>query len=193
MRVLIGPDTDDLAELYAAPRTPWFRVNMVHTVDGAATGASGKTGSINNAIDKVVFHQLRELADVIVVGAGTARIEGYRPADTPIVVVSRSDETPERLRDAPPGSVLVMPLGDPVAFKQWLVERGWTNILCEGGPSLLADLVAGGVVDELCVTIVPQLVGGEHLRIVQGPPVDVPLQLHTLLEEDGTLLGRWFV
>ena len=38
MRVLIGADTDDLAVLYAAPRQPWLRVNMVTTLDGAATG-----------------------------------------------------------------------------------------------------------------------------------------------------------
>ena len=218
MRVLIGPDTDDLAELYAAPRTPWFRVNMVHTVDGAATGDSGKSGSINNAVDKRVFFQLRDLADAIVVGAGTARIEGYRPADKPIVLLSRRGEVPERLRDAPPGSVLMATLShaeriddardvlgrenvlefgsyavDLPLLKQVLADRGWVDILSEGGPHLLRDLVASGTADELCATIVPQLVGGEHPRILQGPPVDVSLRLHTLLEEDGTLLGRWFV
>lgn len=218
MRVLIGPDADDLAELYAAPRTPWLRVNMVHTVDGAATGDSGKSGSINNAADKRVFDQLRRLADAIVVGAGTARIEGYRPADKPIVLLSRRAEVPELLRDAPAGSVLmatrshaerideareilgaqhVLELGsyavDLSLLKQVLADRGWVDVLCEGGPHLLRDLVASGVADELCATIVPQLVGGEHPRILQGPPVDVPLRLHTLLEEDGTLLGRWLV
>lgn len=192
-RVLVGPDTDDLTELYAAPRLPWLRVNMVSTVDGAATGDSGTSGSINNAADKQVFDHLRDQADVIVVGAGTARTEGYRPADRPIVVVSRGDEVPAGLRDAPAGSVLLVPLGDPVAFRQGLVDRGWANILCEGGPSLLRDLLAAGVVDELCTTIVPHLVGGQHPRIVTGAPVDVPLRLHTLLERDATLLARWLV
>ena len=191
MKVLVGPDTEDLAELYAIPRTPWLRVNMVTTVDGAATGETGTSGSINNAADKQVFDHLRATADVIVVGAGTARAEGYGPADSPIVVVSRRDDVPPTLRGAPPGRVLVEPLGDPVAFKRSLVDRGWTRILCEGGPSLLAELLAAGVVDELCATIVPRLVAGEHPRITQGPPVDVPLRLHRLLESDGTLLGRW--
>ncbi|MBB3042204.1 dihydrofolate reductase family protein [Nocardioides soli] len=197
MRVLIGPDTDDLDELYAVPadRTdgPWLRVNMITTLDGAATGDSGRSGSINNAVDQQVFDRLRALADVIVVGAGTARVEGYGPADRPIVVISRSGEVPEGLRGAPPGSVLVEPLGDAAAFKRGLADRGWSNILCEGGPSLLRDLLAAGVVDELCTTIVPRVIGGEHPRIVAGPPVDVPLRLHTLLEQDGTLLARWLV
>lgn len=197
VRVLVGPDTDDLDELYAVPADridgPWLRVNMITTLDGAATGDSGRSGSINNAVDQQVFDRLRALADVIVVGGGTARVEGYGPADRPIVVVSRSGEVPEGLRGAPPGSVLVEPLGDAAAFKRGLADRGWSSILCEGGPSLLRDLLAAGVVDELCTTIVPRVIGGEHPRIVAGPPVDVPLRLHTLLEQDGTLLARWLV
>ncbi len=91
--------------LYAAPRQPWLRVNMVTTLDGAATGESGTSGSINNAADKRVFDTLRGLADAVIVGAGTARIERYRPAAVPIVVVSRSGDVPPTLRgaDARPG------------------------------------------------------------------------------------------
>ncbi len=218
MRVLVGPDTDDLAELYAVPRTPWLRVNMVATVDGAATGESGTSGSINNAVDHQVFHQLRAMADAIVVGAGTARAEAYGPAGTPLVLVSRRGDVPEGLRDAPRGSVLlatcsaaegldvardllgpeqVLVLGshrvDLPLLKQVLADRGWGHVLCEGGPHLLRDLLASGVADELCATVVPRLVAGEHPRITQGPPVDVPLRLHLLLEAEGTLLGRWVV
>lgn len=193
MRVLVGPATDDLAELYAVPRLPWLRVNMISTLDGAAAGDSGRTGSINNAADKRVFDELRAQADVIVVGAGTARDENYGPADRPILVVSRSGVLPQRLRDAAPGSVIVEPMGDPAAFKQSLVDRGWSNILCEGGPTLLRDLLAAGAVDELCTTIVPRVIGGEHPRILDGPPIDLPLTLHALAEDDGTLLARWLV
>ena len=51
---------------------------MVSTVDGAATGPDGRSGGINNAADKRVFDTLRRLCDAVVVGAGTARDEGYR-------------------------------------------------------------------------------------------------------------------
>lgn len=218
MRVLVGPDTDDLAELYAVPRTPWLRVNMVTTVDGAATGESGTSGSINNAADKRVFDQLRAMADAIVVGAGTARAEGYGPAGTPIVLVSRRGDVPEGLRGAPRGSVLLATCGaaegldsardllgpeqvlvlgshrvDLPLLKDVLADRGWGHVLCEGGPHLLRDLLASGAADELCATVVPRVVAGEHPRITQGPPVDVPLRLHLLLEAEGTLLGRWLV
>lgn len=225
MRILTGPDgprddlTDaDLRSLYAAPSTPWLRANMVSTLDGAATGETGRSGSINNAVDQRVFDTLRSLADAILVGAGTAEAEGYRPADRPIVLVSRSGRVPERLRDAEPGRVLlatcqaadgldqareqlgadhVLVLGghrvDLAELKRRLVDRGWQHLLCEGGPHVLRDLVDQGVLDELDATVVPRLVGGDHPRITDGPPLDVPLRLGLLLEEEHTLLGRWFL
>jgi riboflavin biosynthesis pyrimidine reductase len=228
MRVLIGDSvrasqdgrlgTSDLEALYAAPSTPWLRVSMVSTLDGAVTGESGRSGAISNDADRRLFDLLRKLADVVVVGAGTARIEGYRPADLPIVVVSRSGRLPERLRDVDPGRVILatcqqapeldearklLPAGDILllgshrvdlrAMRQRLEERGFRHILCEGGPHLLRDLLDQGVVDELDATVVPRLVSGLHPRVTDGPPIDVPLRLDTLIEERGTLLGRWLV
>ncbi|MFC4787218.1 dihydrofolate reductase family protein [Nocardioides sp. MAHUQ-72] len=225
MRLLTGAGTtgaelsdDDLAEVYAVPSTPWLRVNMVSTVDGSATGGSGLTGSINNPADKRVFDLLRRLADVVVVGAGTARAEGYGPTDLPLVLVSRRAEVPEKLRGAEPGRVLMATCGhaerleearellgeehvlvcgshrvDLADLRDRLVARGWTSILSEGGPHLLHDLVAQGVADELACTWVPRLVAGSHPRITDGPELDVPLTLQSLVEEDGTLLGRWLL
>ena len=169
MRALIGPHagtgdlTDDqLAEIYAPPSTPWLRVNMISTVDGSATGDSGKSGSINNAPDKRVFDLLRGLADAIVVGAGTARIEGYQPVDKPTVVVSRHAAVPEQLRGGAPGLVHMATHGgaecleeartllgnenvhvlgshrvDLAALKDRLGQLGFTHLLSEGGPHLL--------------------------------------------------------
>ena len=217
MRVLVGPDAT-LPELYAVPSEPWLRVNMVSTVDGAATGATGTSRSINNDVDQVVFNLLREQADVLVVGAGTLREERYAPNRLPIVVVTRSGAVPPTLADCAPGQVLVatcshapgldqaratigdehvLVLGshrvDLAALRELLVERGLRRILSEGGPHLLRDLLVQGCVDEIDSTIVPRVIGGTHPRILDGPPVDVPLRLHSLVEEDGTLLARWFV
>lgn len=89
------------------PSAPLLRVNMVASVDGAATDEEGRTGGLGNRGDHDLFRALRALADAIVVGAGTARAEGYgphrlrgdlrerraadgRPAAAPVVVVSRS-------------------------------------------------------------------------------------------------------
>jgi riboflavin biosynthesis pyrimidine reductase len=53
------------------------RTNFVSTLDGAATGQDGTSGPLGGETDTRVFALLRSLADVIVVGAGTARDEGY--------------------------------------------------------------------------------------------------------------------
>lgn len=209
---------EELKEAYAPRREPWLRVNFVSTVDGAAQGSDGISKSINNDADKRVFDALRTHADCLVVGAGTLREEGYDVPKLPLVVVSRSADLPPTLRDAPPGRILmatvasaeglgeareqlgedhVLVLGedeiDLPSLKRELADRGWRDQLCEGGPSLFADLLAAGVVDELCWTVVPRLTGGDAVRIVTGAEVDVALRPALLLEQDGTLLGRWLV
>ncbi len=83
-----GDAVQALADLYAypdpVPPGGWVRANMVTTLDGSATGSDGLSGTIGGAGDKAVFAALRGLADVILVGAGTARAEGYRrPAAKP--------------------------------------------------------------------------------------------------------------
>ena len=210
---------DDLSTLYSAPRTPWLRANMVTTVDGSATGPGGRSGSINNEPDHRVFATLRRLADAVLVGAGTASAEGYGPAERPLVLVTRRGRLPDKLAGHGRGRVLLATcesapgleaareaLGaehvlvhgehtvDLPAVLDDLHGRGMSQVLCEGGPQLLGDLLAAGLVDELCATTVPRLVGGgEHPRLTAGPEADLSLRLRLLLEEGGTLLGRWLV
>ncbi|MER7763548.1 pyrimidine reductase family protein [Streptomyces sp. NPDC097619] len=74
---------EELAEAYAYPPTEpgaaWLRGNMVSSLDGAAQH-DGRSQPISSATDMRIFGTLRGLADVIVVGAETVRLEGYRPA-----------------------------------------------------------------------------------------------------------------
>ncbi|UFU07392.1 pyrimidine reductase family protein [Ruania halotolerans] len=55
---------------------PHLRANMIASIDGAATH-QGLSGGLNGPADKQVFDVLRRLADVVLVGAGTLRAEGY--------------------------------------------------------------------------------------------------------------------
>ncbi|MFE6645118.1 dihydrofolate reductase family protein [Nocardioides sp. NPDC057772] len=209
---------EGLRAVYTPPRLPWLRANMVSSLDGAATGSDGRSGTVNNAVDVDVFHLLRELADVVLVGAGTATAETYTAQGTPIVVVSRHGRVPDGLRGCEPGAVRlatvtdapglaaardeigesnVYVVGDSEVDLPALVSRlhdeGMRHVLCEGGPSLLGSLLEAGLVDELCHTITPKLLAGDGRRIVTGPPINVPVSLASLIEQDGTLLGRWLV
>jgi riboflavin biosynthesis pyrimidine reductase len=67
-----------------------------------------------------------------------------------------------------------------------LVERGHRRLLCEGGPTLLGTVAADGVLDELCLTIAPLLVGGASRRVLEGPSLEPPLKMAlTQLLQDG--------
>jgi riboflavin biosynthesis pyrimidine reductase len=57
---------------------------------------------------------------------------------------------------------------DVAVARRALVARGFARIHCEGGPSLFGALVAGDLVDELCLSVSPQLEGGAGPRIVHG-------------------------
>lgn len=77
-----------------------------------------------------------------------------------------------------------------------LNERGLHRVHAEGGPHLLGQLAAAGLLDELLLTVSPVLAGGSYAgeapipRVLAGPPLpESPraLQLHHVLEEEGTL------
>ncbi len=74
----------DLVQLYTYPTTlesPWIRVNFIASLDGAVT-IDGRSGALGRPADATVYAILRDLADVVVVGAGTARSENYGGART---------------------------------------------------------------------------------------------------------------
>jgi riboflavin biosynthesis pyrimidine reductase len=75
-------DVEALAALYAYPAgvsgAPWVRANMIESIDGGAS-LNGRSGGLSGDADRLVFAVLRSLADVILVGASTARAEKYRP------------------------------------------------------------------------------------------------------------------
>jgi riboflavin biosynthesis pyrimidine reductase len=81
---------------------------------------------------------------------------------------------------------------DPVAAVTALAERGWTRLLNEGGPRLLGQLAAAGVLDELCLSLAPLLASGGAPRITNGPEeLTERMELVSLLEEKGFLFARY--
>jgi len=64
--------------------------------------------------------------------------------------------------------------------------------LAEGGPTLNAQLAAAGLLDELCLSLSPRLVGGPARRILDGPgPRPGPQRLCSVCEQDGFLFLRY--
>jgi riboflavin biosynthesis pyrimidine reductase len=243
MRALL-PEAAGEADLHQHYARHWLetggvRANFISSVDGAVTVA-GLSRGLQTPGDNRVFAVLRDLADAVLVGAGTARLEGYAVVELsarrrairrrfgldealPTAVVSHSlqldPDTALFAADGPRTIVVtraaadqstraqleavadVLVCGDEIvdlgAARLALAERGLTRLLCEGGPTLFADLAQGGLVDELCLTVSPQLAGPGAGRITAGPswPLDMagrkPLRLEGLLEEDEALFCRY--
>ena len=71
-------DDAALAEAYRLPAGRSLRMDFVASLDGAIA-VDGRSAGLGSPGDKRVFRVLRALADVVLVGAGTAGTEGYRP------------------------------------------------------------------------------------------------------------------
>jgi riboflavin biosynthesis pyrimidine reductase len=74
-----------------------------------------------------------------------------------------------------------------------LGELGARVVLSEGGPTLIGQLAVADVLDELCLTMSPMVVGGDASRVTDAttPAIDRRYELARVLEEDGMLLLRY--
>ncbi len=223
---------------YPEPDATWVRANFISSVDGGATAGS-TSGALGGPGDRIVFNLLRELADVIVVGAGTVRIEGYSGAhlgaaqrqrrrargqsevpqlaivtksghlDRDMAVFTRTEVPPlvltctaaaDATRRSLTGLCEVLDCSgndpgevDEAALAAALGARGLRRILTEGGPTLLGSLIQRGMLDELCLTIAPCVVGGLARRVAAGPG-ERPTRMrcaHILTDDDGYLYTRY--
>ncbi|HVF19209.1 MAG TPA: pyrimidine reductase family protein [Mycobacteriales bacterium] len=112
----------------------------------------------------------------------------------PVVVTSGAADATRRAHAAEVADVVVAGEDrvDVTAMLAALEARGHRRMLTEGGPSLLGQLVAADVLDELCLAVAPRLAGAGAPRIVTGQPAELAeARLAALLEEDGFLFARY--
>ena len=214
---------------------PRLRANFVTSLDGAVE-VDGRSRGLSGEADRAVFALMRRVCDAVMVGAGTARDEGYgavrvdeasarwraetgRPEQPTLVLVSASldlDAGARTFTEAPVRPIVLTHDGAPadrraalaavadvVSCGQSVVDlatgvaelhrHGLSHILCEGGPHLFGTLLAADLVDELCLTISPLLVGAGPGRIVAGGRRDEPetMRLVHLIAAEGMLLSRY--
>jgi len=203
---------DELRRAYALDEqaTPHVRMNFVSSADGAVT-LGGRSGTLGGDTDRRLMQVLRSQCDVVLIGAGTVRAEGYAQVRPRLAVVSaRLELSPddEVFADAAERPMVITSAASPAGRREALdavadvlvcgqtsvdlalavrelAARGMPRILCEGGPHLFGSLLDADVVDELCLTISPRLVGGLAGRIAQGADeTDRPFGLRTVLHDD---------
>lgn len=116
----------------------------------------------------------------------------------PTVILTGAAAPAERKIAAERAGARVVIAGDgagvePARAVRALAGLGHRRLLTEGGPRLLGQFVAAGVLDEICLTVSPMLTAGNAQRIADGPAVPEPrtFALVSLLEEEGFLFSRY--
>ena len=186
---------------------------MVASLDGS-TVVDGRSGGLSNGHDSEVFLTLRDLADVVLVGAGTARAEGYGAprSGQRIGVVSNSGRVDSASALFTSGAgFLIVPESAPATTVDTL-RVGTTSVdlasaiarlievvpdvafvHAEGGPRLNGALASDDLIDELNLTLSPRLAGGGGPRLtVGGTDVSSAFDLaHLVVDEDSFVFSRW--
>ncbi|MFC0678084.1 dihydrofolate reductase family protein [Lysobacter korlensis] len=203
-----------LLDWYRPGSADWVRLNLISTVSGSAAGPDRTSESITTSADRRILGVIRQLADVVLVGAGTVRVEGYQlpkrsalaivtasgdlgghqlPADTradqlfvvcPSSAVGRARES---LGDAA-ATFVELPADDDGLDAREIVDRlrdrGLRSIVSEGGPKLAAQLIAANLLDEMCLSQAPYLGGADIPAFEPGGNVLRKLRLTQLLIDD---------
>jgi riboflavin biosynthesis pyrimidine reductase len=147
-----------------------MRVNFVASLDGVVA-VEGRSAGLGSPGDLRVFRLLRALADVVLVGYGTAAAEGYgpvapdsavaglraalgRPAELPIAVVSRRASLARDDRLAVPPTIVVTCASSDPGRRAELTEAGVTVLVCGDDdvdlPLALAQLAGRGLERVTC-------------------------------------------
>lgn len=208
-----------VAEAYTAARSrittpsgtrPTVGMCMVQSIDGS-TVVDGASLALSGPADRDVLLGLRQIADCVLVGAGTVRKEGYGAPSNPrlrvgVVTSSGNIDTTTPLFASGAGflvaptharisqsSIHVVRAGQSTVDLQAALEQiEGTFIQLEGGAALNAAMFAADLVDEINLTVSPLVVGGTGKRLTDGAPDLLRrFRLAHVLEDDGFLFLRY--
>ena len=119
----------------------------------------------------------------------------FTEALTPTIVLTCDSAPADRLRVCEKRAEVIIAGGGEVASAaalDALAAKGLVRQLTEGGPRLLSSIVAAGRLDELCLTMSPQLTAGDAARVLNGPAMEPkPLRLGHVLEDDDFVFLRY--
>jgi diaminohydroxyphosphoribosylaminopyrimidine deaminase/5-amino-6-(5-phosphoribosylamino)uracil reductase len=159
---------------------PWVIAKWAQTLDGKIATADGDSKWISGEASRRIVHELRARVDAVMVGVGTVIADdpSLTARDVKVrrvarrVIVDPHGRTPAhaRVRQSPPPTSFI---GDDLRGSlQQLAAEGATNVLVEGGATLLGHLFAQGLVDEAMVFIAPKVLGdAAALDAVRGRSV----------------------
>lgn len=137
---------------------PFFYTNFVQTVDGKVAVKKEGYWPIGSKTDYQVLVRLRAYADCLVHGKNLYSEFGNLTAK------SLNKSSFKKLRQslgknpALPYLVAKRPLK---SFVKELSDKGYKNVLVEGGPTVLASFLKKGLLDQIFLTIAPKIFGND--------------------------------
>jgi len=119
----------------------------------------------------------------------------FTEAERRPIVITTADADPDAVARASDAADVIVCGDTGVDLTAALAElgrRGAASVLGEGGPALNGELAAAGLLDELCLTLSPRLVGGTGPRVLAGPELAdaLSLEVRHLLEDGGFFFLR---
>ena len=221
-RVLPDPaEPTTVRAAYTAERRPrndrpWIGLCMVASLDGSIA-LDGASGGLGNPNDLDVLLTLRSIADMILVGAGTVRGEGYGPpkkqgqrigvvtnrgdvdldsdlftSGAGFVITNEAAAVDESRVDVLRSGVERVDIASAVT-RLSEIDPSVTYVQAEGGASFNGSLLDAGVIDELDLSLSPNLVGGQGPRLTSGATERRRrFELaHLLTDSAGFVFSRW--
>ena len=130
---------------------------LVVGIDGS-TSKESRSAGVSSAADRQVFLQRRREVDCIIIGGNTARHEPYNRTPVPLVVISRSLVNPVQGNHL----ALLWNCSPSEAVKKAQKQFG-DKILIEGGITMINELIANGVIDQLELSVTPASGGDDRI------------------------------
>ncbi|CAB4989265.1 unannotated protein [freshwater metagenome] len=150
-------------------------LTLVVGSDGS-TSKNGNSAGVSSNADRSEFLARRRLADCIIIGGATARVEPYHRTPVPVVVISRS---------------LINPLADNRLAHCWnlppekaldrAIATFGPNIHIEAGISIVRDLINAQRIDNLELSIT-EVTGGEHLIDIEALLENFPQRIEKTVQ-----------
>lgn len=138
---------------------PFFYTNFVSTVDGKVGVKREGYWPIGSRLDHQVLMELRSYADCLLHGKNLANQFGD------ITRKSLQNKLFKNMRQKlgkdPNLSYLTVATRDLKSLSNELYNKGYSHILVEGGPTLLASFLKANLIDEIFLTIAPKIFGSE--------------------------------
>lgn len=159
---------ETLLDWYRPSSPTWVRLNLIASVDGNAAGSDGTSETLTNSADRTILGVIRELSDVVLVGANSVRHEGYLlPRRSRLAVVTTTGDLTGHRIDPKAGQgrvIVVCPASAVETVNRTLNEEVSEIVVVESVasdnslsmPNVIAALRSRGLTSIVCE-------GGPHL------------------------------